>query len=138
MLTATIVLGCIFGLYSLLKSKAKYTVLNLKRVGLAAAHTHIITGCSDAQLAAIAVKTMLGAADGADLVQLIGKLPDITEQEQLARQSDIRQLLANISMSLKDQIRCKSELRGTGSRWSVAVEKADFKVASDILLRVLP
>lgn len=137
-MTVTIILvGCVIAVYFFFKNRAKTYLLNLKRVGLAAAHTYIITGDPDALTAAVAVKSVLGTADGKNLVNLIGRLPDISEQAQLTRQLDISRLLANRSLDLNEQIRCKSELRKSGSRWSVAVEKANFDIASDILLRVL-
>lgn len=132
-----IVTGCIIAIYFYFKNKAKTHLVNIKRVGLAAAHTYIVTGSLDARMAALAVKSTLGEVDGDHLVDLIGRLPDIAEQAQLNRQSDIRQLLDSRSLNLNDQIDCKLELRKSGSRWSAAVETANFDIASDILLLAL-
>lgn len=123
--------------YIYIKNRAKNHTLNLKKVGLAAAHVHILTGCHEALLAAISVKATLTPADGNHLAGLVSSLPDIDSTALKTRRQEVIKILGLQPQNLRDQVDIKLELSKLSGRWSQAVRSADFDVAAKILEEAL-
>lgn len=138
-MTTILIAVCILAAaaYFYVRYRSRKYCMNLKRVGLAAAHVRILTGSEEALTAVAAVKANLYGPDGKQLIELVKRLPDITTPEMLKRQAEVVNALEAQPLSLKDQVQLKQLLRSQSKQWSQAVQSANFDIASKILLQAL-